>query len=103
MVKNGTYKPVPFVKEFEGKSFLLDIGDYSTSPDALKSETPSCFAKGNARGCAKLASKLANGGEDLMSEKTWSEMHSEPRKEAMMDTPGKNRLFKKNLHEMTKF
>ena len=98
MVKNGTYKPMSLFKEFEGKNFLSDIADFSTSPDALKSESTSAFSYGNARGCAKLASKLANGGEDLMSEKTWNKLHSEPRKEAMMDTPGKDiikKYFKK--------
>ena len=49
----------------------------------------SAFAKGNARGCAKLASMLANKGEGLMSEKAWNEMHSEPLKETAGALPGK--------------
>ena len=104
MVKNGTYKPMSLFKEFEGKNFLSDIADFSTSLDALKSESTSAFSYGNARGCAKLASKLANGGEELMSEKTWNKLHSEPRKEAMMDTPGKDILLKnifKKPNELT--
>ena len=62
--------------------------NFSISSDALKAETTSAFVKAHARGCAKLASILANGGEDLISEKTWNEMHSQPRTEVMFDAGG---------------
>ena len=92
LVKSGKIKlkqPPAFCKEMEGKTLLFHMHDFPISPDVLKSQSSSSFAKGNARGCAKLASILANGGEDLLSQRTWTEMHSEPRKEAMIDTPGK--------------
>ena len=39
---------------------------------------PSVNFRGNARGCAKLASIMANKGKGLMSEEAWEEMHAEP-------------------------
>ena len=85
MWKSGKLKSPPFCKEFEGKNILYDTPGFSISPDVLKSETTSAFVKANARGCAKLASILANGGGDLISQKSWNEMHSEPRPEVMFD------------------
>ena len=93
MQSRGQPKWPAFAKEFEGKNFHSDLGDYSLSDDLLKSETASAFVKGNGRGCAKLASILAHKGEGLMSEKAWNEMHSEPRKELMGEMPnGKIRV-----------
>ena len=64
------------------------MADFAISPDMLKSETASAFAKANARSCAKMASILSHKGEGLISEKTWNEMHSEPLKELWGEMPG---------------
>ena len=39
-------------------------------------EMPSANMHANARGLAKLASIMANKGQTLMSEETWSVMHA---------------------------
>ena len=53
----------PFAAEM--KSFL-DITEPVNTPDFCKAEVSSCFAKGNARGLAKLASKMASKGKVLI-------------------------------------
>ena len=84
----GPPKTPPFCKEVEGKNIFQDIPDFAILPEVLKSETTSAANKGSARGCAKLASILANKGEDLISNKAWTEMHSEPLREIMFQFPG---------------
>lgn len=48
-------------------------------------EIISGFSHGSARGLAKVAAIMANGGElngmKLMSKETWDEMHSDPKEE----------------------
>ena len=106
MWKSGKFKSPPFCKEFEGNNYLHHMPDFSISSDALKSETTSAFVKANAKGCAKLASILANGGEDLISKKTWNEMHSEPKQEVMFDAGGgtiRSNFTKGGVNYFTKF
>lgn len=85
--ERGEPKWPAMVKEYEGKNFTQDLADYVITEDARKSETASAFVKANGRGCAKLASILAQKGTGLMSEKAWTEMHAEPRKEYCGEMP----------------
>ena len=47
-----------------------------------------CLIEGSARGCAKLASMMANNGGCVISEKAWNEMHAEPKQALLMELPG---------------
>lgn len=61
-----------------GTNFGQDFINAYNSPDMAKAEVPSVSFRANARGLGKLASIMANGGQGLMSEDAWKEMHSEP-------------------------
>jgi len=72
-------KQPPFFGELQGIGVASqEFIDFYNSPDTVKAQVPSVNFRGNARGCAKLASIMANKGQGLMSEEAWEEMHSEP-------------------------
>ena len=71
-------KQPPFFEELKGLGIGQKFIDFYNSSDAVKAEVPSVNFRGNARGCAKLASIMANQGQGLMSQQAWDEMHSEP-------------------------
>ena len=64
------------------------IADFYKSSDFMKAEVSSAGIQANARGCANLASIMANKGQNLMSRKSWKIMHSEPKSAIFGDTPG---------------
>ena len=64
------------------------IADFYKSTDFIKAEVSSAGTQANARGCAKLASIMANKGLNLMSKKSWKVMHSEPQSAIFGDMPG---------------
>ena len=81
--------------EIEGKG--EDIKEFMDA-ECKKGEVISGFTYSSARGLAKAAAYLANNGsfkgEQLLSEATWEEMHSEPKFEVMCPIGDKS-LFTK--------
>ena len=56
-------KPPPFFGELQGIGVASqEFIDFYNSPDTVKAQVPSVNFRGNARGCAKLASIMANKG-----------------------------------------
>ena len=55
-------KQPPFFKELEHLGLGQGFVDWYNSPDAVRAEVSSVNIRGNARGCAKLASIMANKG-----------------------------------------
>ena len=77
--KNFSKMP-PSFQELEGKGFGQEFVNFYNSAQTSKAEISSVNFRGNARGCAKLASIMANKGKGLMSEEAWNEMHAEPKR-----------------------
>ena len=70
----------PFFAKKRQKFYLFDPYIFG-SDSFIRGENPSATCNGSARGMAKLASTMANRGiapegEMLMSDNTWSKMHS---------------------------
>ena len=55
-------KRPPFFEELKGLGLGQEFIDFYNSPDTAKAQVPSVNFRGNARGCAKLASIMANKG-----------------------------------------
>ena len=75
--ENWAERPQTFSEQipgFEGDNFLK----FFNAKESRKAEVSSANMCANARGCAKLASIMANKGQGLMSEQSWEELHSEP-------------------------
>ena len=77
-------KQPPFFEELKGLGIGQKFIDFYNSSDAVKAEVPSVNFRGNARGCAKLASIMANQGQDpsgkqILSKDTWEKMHKDPK------------------------
>ena len=71
---------------------IFEFFERSNTSDFWQSEVSSGGVQANARSCAKLASIMANKGENLMSIEAWNTMHSNPEKAVMFETP---RMFEK--------
>merc|ERR1711953_638937 len=84
----STLKDDSFVKEATGKLDVNAFLQLVNGPAWRKAELSSGNIQGSARGCAKLASKMANKGETLMSDDAWNEMHAEPTLADMFEFPG---------------
>lgn len=70
-------RPTTFSEQIPGfvpEKFLV----FFNAKESRKAEVSSSNICANARGCAKLASIMANKGQGLMSEQSWEELHSEP-------------------------
>lgn len=65
-----------FAAEQASNPMALDI--HANDDAFAKAEVSSCFAQANARGLAKLASKMADKDGGFISKEVWNDMHSEP-------------------------
>ena len=71
-------KQPPFFNELKGLGYGQEFINAFNSEDFFKGEHPSSNFRANARGLGKLASIMANKGQNLMPEWAWEEIHAEP-------------------------
>jgi len=72
----------------------VDFPEIAKVEKGMRCETPSAFCYSSARGMAKLAAIMANGGsldgKQLMSKEGWDKMHSSPKLAPMNFGPRNN-------------
>ena len=71
-------KQPPFFNELKDLGYGQEFINAFNSADFFKAEHPSSNFRANARGLGKLASIMANKGQQLMPEWAWEEIHAEP-------------------------
>merc|ERR1711997_703565 len=84
----GKQKDDSFLKEATGLKDVNSFIQLANSAGWRKAELSSGNFQGSARGCAKIASMMANKGESLMSDDAWNEMHAEPTLADNFEFPG---------------